>query len=69
MNNYCKHGENCAFAGRENELKNRKMSFNYKTKSCKKLFFENSICNYWSRCQFSHIREYYNSTDVSYLKC
>ena len=44
MNNYCKYGENCAnFAHRENELKNRKMSFNYKTKPCKKLFFENSF--------------------------
>ena len=46
MNNYCKNGENCAFTDRENELKNRKMSFNYKTKPCKKLFFENSFCNY-----------------------
>ena len=70
MNNYCKYGENCAnFAHRENELKNRKMSFNYKTKPCKKLLFENSFCNYWSGCQFSNKREYYNSTDVSYLKC
>ena len=68
MNNYCKYGENCTFAHRENELKNRKMSFNYKTKPCKKLFFENSFCIYWSGCQFSHKREYYNSTDVSYLK-
>ena len=46
MNNYGKYGENCAFTDRENELKNRKMSFNYKTKPCKKLFFENSFCNY-----------------------
>ena len=45
MNNYCKYGENCAFTYRENELKNRKMSFNYKTKPYKQ-FFENSFCNY-----------------------
>ena len=68
MNNYCKYGENCAFAHGENELKNRKMSFNYKTKPCKQ-FFENGFCNYGSRCQFSHKREYFNSSDVSYLKC
>ncbi len=68
MNGYCKFGENCAFAHGESELKNRKMSFNYKTKPCKQ-FFENGFCNYGSRCQFSHKREYFNSSDVSYLKC
>ena len=45
MNGYCKYGDNCAFAHGENELKNRKISFNYKTKPCKQ-FFENSFCNY-----------------------
>ena len=68
MNGYCKYGDNCAFAHGEKELKNRKMSFNYKTKPCKQ-FFENGFCNYGSRCQFSHKREYFNSSDVSYLKC
>ena len=67
MNNYCKYGDNCAFAHGENELKNRKMSFNYKTKLCKQ-FFENGYCNYGSRCQFSH-KKLYDNYYVSYLKC
>ena len=53
MNGYCKYGDNCAFAHGENELKNRKISFNYKTKPCKQ-FFEIGFCPYGSRCQFSH---------------
>jgi hypothetical protein len=64
----CKFGENCAFAHGDSELKQRKLTFNYKTKPCKQ-FFENGFCNYGSRCQFSHKREYFNSSDVSYLKC
>ena len=67
MNNFCKYGDNCAFAHGENELKNRKMSFNYKTKLCKQ-FFENGYCNYGSRCQFSH-KKLYDNYYVSYLKC
>ena len=77
MNGYCKYGDNCAFAHGENELKNRKISFNYKTKPCKQ-FFEIGFCPYGSRCQFSHKKEFdnniinnnYNSNyknNVSYL--
>ena len=78
MNNYCKYGDNCAFAHGENELKNRKLSFNYKTKPCKQ-FFEIGFCPYGSRCQFNHKNNfdsnnnnyiYYNcikSNNVSYL--
>jgi hypothetical protein len=57
MNHYCKYGENCAFAHGENELKNRKLSMNYKTKLCKQ-FFETGYCPYGSRCQFSHKKEH-----------
>ena len=32
MNGDCKYGDKCAFAHGESELKNRKMSNNYKTK-------------------------------------
>ena len=35
MNGYCKYEDNCAFAHGESELKNRKISVNYKTKPCK----------------------------------
>ena len=70
MNGFCKYGDNCAFAHGENELKNRKMSFNYKTKPCKQ-FFENGFCNYGSRCQFSHKKEFEtnknNKNSISYL--
>ena len=66
MNNYCKYGDNCAFAHGENELKNRKLSFNYKTKPCKQ-FFELGYCSYGSRCQFSHKKENDKSFSVSYL--
>ena len=45
INKYCKYGENCAFAHGESELKNRKLSFNYKTKPCKQ-FFELGYCSY-----------------------
>ena len=64
MNNYCKYGDNCAFAHGENELKNRKLSFNYKTKPCKQ-FFELGYCSYGSRCQFSHKQKF---KSISYLK-
>ena len=66
MNGYCKFGENCAFAHGESELKNRKMSFNYKTKPCKQ-FFELGYCSYGSRCQFSHKKENEKNFSVSYL--
>ena len=66
MNGYCKYGDNCAFAHGENELKNRKMSFNYKTKPCKQ-FLELGYCSYGSRCQFSHKKENEKNFSVSYL--
>ena len=70
MNGYCKYGDNCAFAHGENELKNRKISFNYKTKPCKQ-FFEIGFCPYGSRCQFSHKKEFENNKNnknsISYL--
>ena len=31
----CKFGENCSFAHGDSELKQRKLTFNYKTKPCK----------------------------------
>ena len=65
MNGYCKYGNNCAFAHGESELKNRKLSFNYKTKPCKQ-FFEIGFCSYGSRCQFSHKKDY--KISVNYLK-
>ena len=52
----CKFGENCAFAHGDAELKQRKLTFNYKTKACKQ-FFELGYCSYGSRCQFSHKKE------------
>ena len=52
----CKFGENCAFAHGDSELKQRKLTFNYKTKPCKQ-FFELGYCSYGSRCQFSHRKE------------
>ena len=70
MNHYCKYGDNCAFAHGENELKNRKISFNYKTKPCKQVF-EIGFCPYGSRCQFSHKKEFENNKNnknsISYL--
>ena len=68
MNGFCKYGDNCAFAHGENELKNRKISFNYKTKPCKQ-FFEIGFCPYGSRCQFSHKKEFdiKNKNSISYL--
>ena len=42
--------------GRDAELKQRKLTFNYKTKPCKQ-FFELGYCSYGSRCQFSHKKE------------
>ena len=41
----CKFGENCAFAHGDSELKQRKLTFNYKTKPCKQ-FFELGYCSY-----------------------
>ena len=52
----CKFGENCAFAHGDSELKQRKLTFNYKTKPCKQ-FFELGYCSYGSRCQFSHRKD------------
>ena len=70
MNGFCKYGDNCAFAHGENELKNRKISSNYKTKPCKQ-FFEIGFCPYGSRCQFSHKKEFEtnknNKNSISYL--
>ena len=63
MNGFCKYGDNCAFAHGESELKNRKISSNYKTKPCKQ-FFEIGFCPYGSRCQFSHKKEF----DSNFLK-
>ena len=40
----------------DSELKQRKLTFNYKTKPCKQ-FFESGYCTYGSRCQFSHKKE------------
>ena len=71
MNGFCKYGDNCAFAHGESELKNRKISSNYKTKPCKQ-FFEIGFCPYGSRCQFSHKKEFENNKNnknsISYLK-
>ena len=60
MNNYCKYGENSTFADRwvliikQNHVNNfLKIVF---------VIIEVDVI-------FSHKREYYNSTDVSYLKC
>ena len=70
MNGFCKYGDNCAFAHGESELKNRKISSNYKTKPCKQ-FFEIGFCPYGSRCQFSHKKEFENNKNnknsISYL--
>ena len=70
MNGFCKYGDNCAFAHGESELKNRKISSNYKTKPCKQ-FFEIGFCPYGSRCQFSHKKEFEtnknNKNSISYL--
>ena len=68
MNGFCKYGDNCAFAHGESELKNRKISSNYKTKPCKQ-FFEIGFCPYGSRCQFSHKKEFdiKNKNSISYL--
>ena len=52
----CKYGDNCAFAHGDSELKQRKLTYNYKTKPCKQ-FFEIGYCSYGSRCQFSHKKE------------
>ena len=49
----CKFGESCAFAHGDEELKQKNISDNYKTKLCKQ-FFEDGFCLYGSRCQFSH---------------
>ena len=68
MNGYCKYGDNCAFAHGENELKNRKISFNYKTKPCKQ-FFEIGFCPYGSRCQFSHKKEFENNNNNNNINC
>ena len=67
MNGYCKYEDNCAFAHGESELKNRKISVNYKTKPCKQ-FFEIGYCSYGRRCQFSHKKEIKFSNSFSYLK-
>ena len=67
MNGYCKYEDNCAFAHGESELKNRKISVNYKTKPCKQ-FFEIGYCSYGSRCQFNHKKEIKFSNSFSYLK-
>ena len=71
MYGQCKFGDNCAFAHGDSELKQRKMTFNYKTKTCKQ-FFELGYCSYGSRCQFSHKQESEEKNDknnnISYLK-
>ncbi len=53
MNGFCKFGKDCAFAHGFDELKERKLSNNYKTKPCNQ-FFEFGYCPYGNRCQFSH---------------
>ena len=66
----CKYGESCAFAQGDSELKQKKLSFNYKTKPCKQ-FFESGYCSYGSRCQFSHKKDNLtkqSNDEVSYLK-
>ena len=71
MYGQCKFGDNCAFAHGDSELKERKMTFNYKTKPSKQ-FFEIGYCSYGSRCQFSHKEEKTKKRDInneiSYLK-
>ncbi len=74
MYGHCKYGDNCAFAHGIDELNQRKMSSNYKTKLCKQ-FFEIGYCSYGARCQFSHKKNIENENEgnnekeeVSYLK-
>ena len=52
----CKFGENCAFAHGDSELKQRKLTFNYKTKACKQ-FFLFLYWSYGSRYQFRYKKE------------
>ena len=75
----CKYGNNCSFAHGDSELKQRKISFNYKTKPCKQ-FFELGYCSYGIRCQFSHKKDdflrdknekngiFCDNNKISYLK-
>ena len=49
----CLFGEKCFFAHGCDDLRNKKIFSNYKTKDCKQ-FHETGYCQYGSRCQFKH---------------
>ncbi len=63
LNHECKFGENCAFAHGDEELKQKMINNNYKTKLCKQ-FFDEGFCLYGSRCQFSHKKKSFNISRI-----
>jgi len=70
LNQFCKFGDNCAFAHGSVDLRNKaSMPSAYRTKKCKQ-FSEYGYCPYGSRCQFAHqINERKSSANViSYSK-
>lgn len=52
-NGFCEFADQCAFAHGDNELREKTLVKNYKTKKCKQ-FHELGFCIYGTRCQFIH---------------
>lgn len=53
VNGFCKYGKNCLFAHGVEEVRQKNLPGNYKTKYCVNILRE-GYCKYGEKCQFKH---------------